>query len=173
MACDLTRSRGKECKDVMGGNSMIYLYDELKDAFTLTAETATGMNVALTAAYSYELEGDGSSLEQIMVSDINTGTRTNTQTITFVLKKQSAADLAEFNLLCASGAQAVIKDRAGNYHALGLTEGMTWNVTSTTGAAKTDLQGFTITGTAIETKYAPLLDSATTAAFLAVVVAVV
>lgn len=173
MACDLTRSRGKECKDVMGGNSVIYLYDELQDPFTLVAESATGMNVLLTAAYSYELEGDGSTLEQVMVSDINTGTRTNTQTITFVLKKQTTADLAEFNLLAASGAQAVVKDRAGNFHALGITEGMSWNITSTTGAAKTDLQGFTIVGTATETQFAPLLDSATQTAFLAVVVPVV
>ena len=128
------------------------------------------MNVLLTENYSYELEGDGNTLEQVMVSSRSTGTRVNTQTLTIVLKKMSAADAAEFNLLCASFAQAVIKTRNGDYIALGVTEGMDWSVTATTGGAPTDLVGYTITGVAIEPVLAPFLDAATQTAFLAVTV---
>ena len=171
MACDLTRSRSKECKDSLGGASKIYLYNDIDAPFTVVGGEATAMNVALTANYSYELEGDGSTLEQAMVSDRNTGTRTNTQTLTVSLKKMTAVDSAEFNILCASFAQAVVKDRNGNYVALGVTEGMDWNITASTGGAKTDLSGFTLVGTAVESEFAPFLDSATVTAFEAVTVA--
>tara|TARA_R110000772_G_scaffold33245_2_gene81005 strand:+ start:1511 stop:2029 length:519 start_codon:yes stop_codon:yes gene_type:complete len=172
MACDLTRSRGKECTDILAGNSSIYLYDDMDAPFTVVAGAATAMNVALTANFSYALQGDGSTLEQAMVSDKSTGTRVNTQTITVVLNKMTALDAAEFNLLAASNAQCVVKDRAGNYHALGITEGMQWNVTATTGGAKTDASGYTLVGIAQEAQLAPILDSATTTAFLAVTTAV-
>ena len=172
MACDLTRSRGKECKDILAGNSSVYLYDDMDAPFTITAGAATAMNVGLTANFSYALEGDGSTLEQAVVSDRNTGTRVNTQTVTIVLKKMTALDAAEFNLLAASNAHCVVKDRAGNYHALGITEGMDWSVTATTGGAKTDHQGYTIVGVATEAQLAPLLDSSTQTAFLAVTTAV-
>jgi len=172
MACDLTRSRAKECSDILAGNSSIYLYDDMDAPFTIVAGSATAMNVALTANFSYALQGDGSTLEQAMVSDKNTGTRVNTQTITVVLNKMTALDAAEFNLLAASNAQCVCKDRAGNYHALGITEGMQWNVTATTGGAKTDASGYTLVGVAQEAQLAPILDSATTTAFLAVTTAV-
>ena len=173
MACDLTRSRGKECTDILAGNSSIYMYDDMDAPFTVLAGAATAMNVALTANFSYALQGDGSTLEQAMVSDKNTGTRVCTQTITVVLNKMTALDAAEFNLLAASNAQCVVKDRAGNYHALGITEGMQWNVTATTGGAKTDASGYTLVGVAQEAQLAPILDSATTTAFLAVTTAVV
>ena len=83
----------------------------------------------------------------------------------------TAVDSAEFNILCASFAQAVVKDRNGNYVALGVTEGMDWNITASTGGAKTDLSGFTLVGTAVESEFAPFLDSATVTAFEAVTVA--
>ena len=173
MACDLTRSRGKECSDGLSGNSSIYLYDDMSDAFTVSAgNEATAMNAALTANFSYALEGDGSTLEQAMVSDKNTGTRVNTQTITVVLNKMSAADAAEFNLLAASSAQCVVKTRSGDYHALGITDGVQWNITGSTGGAKSDANGYTLVGVAQESKLAPILDASTVTAFLAVTTAV-
>ena len=168
MSCDLTRSRGRQCKDVLGGNSYIYPYDYLVDSFTVVAGEGTAMNVALTDAFSYLLEGDANTLEQVMDSTTN---RVNTQTLSIQLSKMTAADNAEFNLLAASRAPVVVKDKAGNYHALGITEGMVWNITSTTGGAKGDVPGYTITATAQESELAPILDSATVTAFLAVVTA--
>ena len=169
MACDLTRSRTKECKDSLGGNSKIFLYDFIEDPFTVVAGEATAVNAGITSVYSYEIEGDGSTLEEAMVSDRNTGTRTNTQTATVVLKKLTAVDAAEFNILAASFSQCVVKDRNGNYLALGITEGMDWNITGSTGGAKTDLSGFTLVGTSVESKFAPYLDAATITAFEALV----
>jgi len=170
MACDLTRSRTRNCKNSIGGNSKLFLYNSLEDAFTVVASEATAMNVALTAAYAYELEGDLNTLEEVIIGERQNGTRFNTQTLTISLKGMSAADAAEFNLLASSFSQGVIKDRNGNYLCLGLDDGMDWQITATTGGAKGDLSGYTIVGTATTAELAPTMDSATETAFLAVVV---
>ena len=101
MACDITQGRLRACKDGLGGQSTLYLFNQLEDAFTVINGEATAMNAALTAAYKFELEGDGNTLEESMVGDRNTGTRVNTQTLTIVLKNMDAATSAEFNLLVA------------------------------------------------------------------------
>lgn len=170
MPCLITSSRAKACKDGLGGQSMLYLYNSLEDAFTVLNGEATAMNIALTAAYAYPLEGDGNTLEQNMVSDRNTGTRVNTQTLTIVLKNMDAATNAEFNLLAAGYPQAVVVDRNGNYIALGLDDGIDFTVVSSTGGAKTDLNGYTLTGVSTTGELAPHLDSATITAFELVVV---
>ena len=169
MACDITIGRDRACKDGLGGNSTLYLYNELADAFTVLNGEATAMNVLLTAAFAFPLEGDGNTLEQSMVSDRNTGTKVNTQTLTVVLKNMDAATSAEFNLLAAGYPQAVVVDRNGNHHAIGLDDGIDFTVLASTGGAKTDMNGYTLTGVATTTDIAPILDDSTVLAFEAVV----
>ena len=169
MACDITIGRLRPCKDGLGGVKALYLYNGLEDAFTVVDGEATAMNVALTAAYKYELEGDGNPLEQEMVSDRNTGTTVNTQTLTTVLKKMDAPTNDEFKKLAAGYPQAVVEDRNGNFIAVGLDDGIDFTVALTTGGAKTDLNGYTLTGVATTGELAPLLDDATKTAFLAIV----
>jgi len=170
MACDITAGRLRACKDSLGGNSILYLYNEIEDPFTILAGEATAMNVALTANFKFELEGDSNILEQDMVSDRNTGTSVNTQTLTIVLKKMDAATNAEFNLLSAGFSQAVIVDRNGNYLAVGIDDGIDWQVGTTTGGAKADGNLYTLTGVSTTNALAPILDSATVTAFEAVTV---
>ena len=169
MACDITIGRDRACKDGLGGNSTLYLYNELSDAFTVLNGEATAMNVLLTAAFAFPLEGDGNTLEQSMVSDRNTGTKVNTQTLTVMLKNMDAATSAEFNLLAAGYPQAVVVDRNGNHHAIGLDDGIDFTVLASTGGAKTDMNGYTLTGVATTTDIAPILDDSTVLAFEAVV----
>ena len=169
MACDITIGRDRACKDGLGGNSTLYLYNELADAFTVLGGEATAMNVLLTAAFAFPLEGDGNTLEQSMVSDRNTGTKVNTQTLTVMLKNMDAATSAEFNLLAAGYPQAVVVDRNGNHHAIGLDDGIDFTVLASTGGAKTDMNGYTLTGVATTTDIAPLLDEATITAFEGIV----
>ena len=169
MPCLITSSRAKACKDGLGGQSTLYLYNNLEDAFTVLNGEATAMNVELTAAFSYPLEGDGNTLEQSIIGDRNTGTRVNTQTLTVVLKQMDAATNAEFNLLVAGYPQAVVVDRNGNYIALGLDDGIDFTVVASTGGAKTDMNGYTLTGVSTTSELAPHLDEATITAFEAVV----
>ena len=168
---DLTRGRTRKDKNRLGGNAVLYLFNRLDDAFTVSATTneATAVNIALTTVYAYDLENDGNTLAEPMVADLSSGTRVNTQLVSCVLPYMSVADSAEFNLLAASCAQAVIKTRNGDYLALGLRAGMVWTIESVTGGAAGDLNGYNVTGTSTENKLAPYLDSTTVTAFLALV----
>ena len=98
MPCLISNGRVRACKDSLGGQSTLYLYNSLEDAFTVVDGEATAMSSSLTAAYKFELEGDGNTLEESMVGDRQTGTRVNTQTLTINLKAMDAATSAEFNL---------------------------------------------------------------------------
>ncbi len=169
MACLITSGRAKVCKDSIGGNSKLYLFNYLEDAFTITGGQATAINPALTEVFEYELEGDGNTLVQNMVSDRQNGTTINTQTLTVVLKQMDATTSAEMNIVAKGYPMAVVKDRNGKYHAIGLYDGIDFTVDAVTGGAKTDLNGYTLTGVATTGSLAPILDSATVTAFLALV----
>tara|TARA_R110000803_G_scaffold69058_5_gene131262 strand:+ start:1501 stop:2010 length:510 start_codon:yes stop_codon:yes gene_type:complete len=169
MACDITVGRVKGCKDSLGGNSVLYLFNYVADPFTYANGIATAINVLLTTVFAFELDGDGNTLVQSLVSDRNTGTSVNTQTLTALLKKIDAATSAQMNLLAYGFPQAVVKDRNGIYSAIGLTDGIDFTVEENTGGAKTDGSLYTLTGISTEAALSPKLDSATTTAFLALV----
>ena len=169
MACDITQGRAKECKDGIGGATELFLFNFVEDPFTVAAGEATAMNVAITAAYKYDLQGDGHILDENVVSARNEGTTLNTQTITAILQKIDASTSAEMNLVAKSIPQAVVKDRNGNYFAVGITDGIDFSIVANTGSAKGDLNGYTLSGVSTEQDFAPILDSATVTAFLAVV----
>ena len=169
MACDINNGRDRACKDGLGGASTLYLYNEIADAFTVVEGAATDMNVLLTEAWAFPLEGDGNTLEQSMVSDRNTGTKVNTQTLTVMLKVMDAATNAQFNLMAAGYPQAVVVDRNGNHHAIGLDDGIDFTVVASTGGAKTDMNGYTLTGVSTTQDLAPVLDEDTVTAFEGIV----
>jgi hypothetical protein len=64
---------------------------------------------------------------------------------------------------------AVVKDRNGVYHAVGLDDGIDFTIDQATGGAKTDMNGYTLTGVSTTGSLSPKLDSATITAFLALV----
>lgn len=170
MACDITAGRSKPCKDSISGVRKLYLYNYVEDPFTVLGGEATAMNVLVTAAYEYDLAGDGQVLDENMVGDRNNGTRLNTQTVTAILQKIDATTSAELNLVAAGYPQAVVLSNDGNYHAVGITDGIDFSVVENTGSAKGDLNGYTITGISTEKDLSPILDGATVTAFLTVVV---
>ncbi len=167
MACDITAGRLRACKDGIGGVGELYLFNYEENPFTVVNGVATAINPLVTEAFKFELEGDGNTLVQDMVSDRNTGTRVNTQTLTVVLKKISATDSANMNLLAAGFPMAVVKDRNGIYHAVGIDDGIDFTIQEATGGAKTDMNGYTLTGVSTTGSLAPKLDSATVTEFLA------
>lgn len=169
MACDLTAGRAKACKQSLGGVSTLYLFNFVENPFTYSAGIATAINPLLTTVFEYELEGDGNNISESLVSDRNTGTSVNTQTSTFVLKKVDATTSAQMNLLAYGFPIAVVKDRNGIFHAIGIDDGIDFTVVQTTGGAKTELNGYTLTGVSTVGSLSPKLDTATVAAFLALV----
>lgn len=167
MACDITAGRAKSCKSSIGGVSVFYPFNYVENPFTVVNGVATAINPLLTVAYAYELEGDGNNWSESLVSDRNTGTTVNTQTGTLVLKGIDAATSAQLNLLAYGYPMGVLKDRKGIYHAIGIDDGIDFTVVQTTGGAKGELNGYTLTGVSTTDALSPKLDVATTAAFLA------
>ena len=170
MACDITTGRARVCKQSLGGQSTLYIYNyDGDDAFTIVAGECTAIDASLTTVFAFELEGDGNTLEESLVSDRNTSTTVNTQTLTTILKQVDAATGANLNLLAYGYPQFVVKDRNGVYSACALDDGADFTVVQTTGGAKTDLNGYTLTGVSTTGSLSPKLDSATITAFLALV----
>lgn len=169
-SCDITAGRGKPCKKQLGGVSKLFLFNWLEDPFTLLAGEATAMNVSLTEAFEYDLSTLGADvLIENGVGDEAAGTFVNTQTVTAILQGLDATTSAEMKLLAQGRVSGIIKDNNGNYQLVGDTDGMNFNVDSTTGTVHGEFNGYTLTGVALENKYAPFLDAATITAFELVV----
>jgi hypothetical protein len=170
MACsDILQGIGRQCKTLIGGNQKLYIFNNLEDPFTIVDGEATAINPLLTEAFEFDIIGDGHILEQNQVSDRNTFTTVNTQTLTALLGGIDATKNATLNLLVKGYPMAVIRDRNDNYHAVGIVDGIDFTNVATTGGAKTDFNGYTLTGVSITKDLAPILDSATVTAFLALV----
>jgi len=165
--CDITAGRLKQCKQGLGGLGKLYLFNFVENPFTVTAGVATAINPLLLNVFEYELEGDGNNVAESMVPDRNSGTTLNTQTITVVLKKIDATTSAQLNLLAYGFPMAVVKDRNGIFHAIGIDDGIDFTVAQPKGGAKGELNGYTLTGVFTIGSLSPKLDTATTAAFLA------
>ena len=172
MACDfLTKGRSKKCKESIGGNLKLYVWNSIEEPFTIVNGEATAMNVLLTESFEYDLVGNGNPYEQSLVTDRETQTVTNTQTITALFSQMDAATSLEFNLMAKGYPQAIIRDRNNKYYLVGQTEGIDFNITATTGGAQKDFNGYTVVGTSIEQNLSPILDEATVTAFLSTVAA--
>ena len=169
MACDLTAGRDKVCKQGLGGLGKLFLFNFVENPFTYANGIVTAINPLLLDVFEYELEGDGNNVSESLVPDRNTGTSVNTQTSTFVLKKIDAVTSAQMNLLAYGFPMAVAKDRNGIYHAIGIDDGIDFTVVQSTGGAKGELNGYTLTGVSTSGSLSPKLDSATITAFLALV----
>lgn len=167
MACgDITAGRLKQCKKYQGGTKKLYLFNFQSDPFTILNGEATAINADLTAVYEFDLVGDSNTFTENKVGDRSTGTSVNTQTITAFMAGMDAPTSVEFNELVKGYPQAVMVDRSNIYHALGIDDGIDFTVDGATGGAKTDGNGFTLTGTATTGDLSPKLDSATITALL-------
>lgn len=169
MACDITSGRIKACKNKLGGLGKLYLFNFVENPFTYANGIATAVNPTLLNVFEYALEGDGNNIAESLVSDRNTGTSVNTQTTTIVLKGIDATTSAQMNLLAYGFPMAVVKDRNGVLHAVGIDDGIDFTVAQTSGGGKAELNGYTLTGVSTTGSLSPKLDTATAAAFLALV----
>jgi hypothetical protein len=169
MACDITAGRLRPCKNSIGGLGRLFLFNFVENPFTINNGIATAINPLLTEVFEYVIEGDGNKWDEAMVSDRNSGTTLNTQTGTIVLKSIDATSSAQLNLLAYGFPMAVIKDRKGIYHAIGIDDGIDFSITQSTGGAKGELNGYTLTGVSTTGALSPKLDTATVTAFLALV----
>lgn len=165
MACDLVRGRADlACKDNISGVSHAYLLNYEEDIFTIAAGEVTAIATTIPAqvAYKFELRNDTNVFtETKSESGRETGVTLFEQSLVMALKKIDKDTADTVKLMARSRFYAVVRDRNGNWRLAGVTEGLDATVEGTTGAARTDFSGFTITATNMEQDPAPFLDAAT------------
>ena len=166
MACDLTTGRAIPCLDAKPGIDDIYFIPRTalgKDAFTLTGNEVTGLDILITEAFKYSLGGDDENILNINGNDDSraTGATTFTHEAVVKLKKIDKATSQELGVVAKSRPNVVMKDNDGNYRLLGLSEGCYINVVETSGGAKNSFNGYTVNINSVEFESAPFLDSAT------------
>ena len=171
MSSLINSGRKVPCKDTLGGLKAAYFINYIEDAFTITPGSgATAINVAITEVFKYELRNDGNIFSEAVVSDKNTGTRTNTQTLTLALPKLDKDTALQVDLLAKGRPIIVVQDLNGNYKVAGHSDGCDLSGSDlNSGGARADFNGYNLTFTAIEGKTAPFLDTDTINALLALV----
>ena len=156
-AINLTQGFALDCKDSVGGIKSIHLIDWVADGFTVasgevTAVAATG-TVTSGSTYTYELpKGVGSMTTTTNVSAEN-GTVFNQTDVVARLRKLSTAKRNELKLLSQSRVFCIVRDNNDGYYLVGNEYGCDVTaMTSETGTAMGDLNGYNLTLSAIESE---------------------
>jgi len=161
MACDINLGRLEPCKDSVGGITAIYIGGAYTDNLLTTATIgADGEVTAFTAAltfYKYDLKG-ANSFDQTNENSRENGTSFWTQTGTFVLKKQDKATTSQLKLLSYGRPQIIIEDYNGAYYMAGTENGVEVAVSTVSGTAMGDLNGYNLVGTGMEKSPANFID---------------
>lgn len=169
MACALTSGRTEPCKDSLSGLKAAYAIDFIEDSFTITAGEATAIAAGVTVVYKYVLNHTGNTFIETPTADNDTGTTTYEQALAISLKKQTKASANEIHLLLKSRPVWVVQGRDGDYRVMGLSDGTNGSGTTESGGEKNSFNGYNLTFAAMETEPAPVLDSATETAFIALI----
>jgi hypothetical protein len=161
MACNLTQGFNLDCKDAVGGIKSIHLIDWASTGFTVSGGEVTATTVASGDVYTYELpKGVGSMTTTTNVSQEN-GTVFNQSDIVARLRKLSTTKRNELKLLAQNRVFCIVKDNNDNYWLAGSEYGCDITaMTSESGTAMGDVQGYNFTLSAIEAESPYLVQAA-------------
>ena len=168
MACNLTQGFNLDCKDAVGGIKSIHLIDWASTGFTVSGGEVTATTVVSGDVYTYELpKGVGSMTTTTNVSQEN-GTVFNQSDIVARLRKLSTTKRNELKLLAQNRVFCIVKDNNDNYWLAGNEYGCDITaMTSESGTAMGDVQGYNFTLSAIEAE-SPYLVQASVATTLGI-----
>ena len=171
MACELTKGRGLDCKDVMGGIKAIYFAQHEDATITTTAGAVSDLDLT-TNLFKYTLpRGTGSFTETIQPS-VENGTVFYEPSVTIMLHKMTVGDRNEIKLLAQNRLlvfiQTNVKDANGKdkIWCLGADNGLELSAgTSQTGAGFGDMNGYNLTFTGAEQEPCLFVQAYTTTPF--------
>lgn len=141
---------GQSCTANPGGVSQIILTNFADVAnVTLTGGTVSAISAVgggTASFYEYTFRRNTASVNEDLTKDLTTGSSFYTQTGTIVLDKIEKAKRDELSLLDTALIMYIARHSNGSYWLYGSTDGayVTTNV-STTGTAKADQNGYTVT----------------------------
>lgn len=145
MACNVTRGRAINCKDIQGGISAFYLTD-FGGYGTITESSGEITNMSATfTAFKYDVNGAGNSFTTTATSSKDTGTTFFSTTLSVTLPKLSKEDFSEIKLIAFARPHIVVADRNGNAFLIGKDNGCSLvTATMASGDARGDMSGLTL-----------------------------
>ena len=164
MACNLTKGRAINCKDIAGGISAIYVtnFGGL-GTITYSSDQISNMSGEFTI-FKYDLNGSANTMTTTATSSRDNGTTSFASTLSISLPKLSKEDNAELKLLAYGRPHIIVADRNGNAFLMGTTNGCSLDTaTSTTGAGFQDMSGYTMEFSSEETTAPDFINGATAA----------
>ena len=166
MACtSIVQGYEIDCLDSVGGVDTIYVTEFTNVPQANITETS-GVISALSCAsgtkfYTLQQRKQSAQVDEKLVSSPENGTLYSEQTITFNLKKMTAAMRYTIKSLAVNRLMFIVKDRNGLIKLYGQTTGCDISEsTLTTGKAFGDLNGATLTFTGMEPQLSSSLSSA-------------
>ena len=168
MACELTAGFLLDCKDTIGGIKAIYLQQHADFLSGVSVDGSTQEIDALPTAdvYKYICPKHTGSFTEEVASSVENGTIFYTQTVTATFFKLTAARRKQLELVAKNRLVVFVQDNNDNIWMVGRFDGAEVTaMTTATGVAKGDLNGYTITFTAEEKNKAYRLESFTTLPF--------
>lgn len=167
---DITSGRTEPKKDSSGGLKNAYFVPYIDNGFTHALGVVTGLNVGMTEVFKYPLVSDENTVKDVLKASKENGTTVAEQEITLALKKIDSATNNQMKFHAWNRSHLVIQDNMDNYSVYGLEDGINLDDSpKESGGKKGDFNGYKPKFTAMEKEYAPILDSATVTAFLALV----
>lgn len=165
MACTIIEGRQIDCRDSIGGVAEIYVA-EFTNVPQANITASSGSITALSCLagkkfFTYQMEKENASFEEKVVSSRENGTLYYEQTLTFNFKKQSAALRNDLHILAQNRLMFIVKDNNGLFRLMGQVNGADIGDSSaSTGKAFGDLNGYTLTFTAMEKEPASYVSQA-------------
>jgi len=161
MSCLTTSGIGIQCKESIGGIKAIYLGSYATFANTATIDGTSNLVTALATGSVYEFalpKNTGSFTEEAAIS-IENGTVFYTQTIVASFHGMTAARALQLQNIAKGRNVLFVQDNNDNIWMCGYKDGVEVTAfTTTTGTAKGDMVGYTVTFTGEEKDKAYLLD---------------
>jgi hypothetical protein len=162
MACELTAGFALDCKEGVGGIKAIFLQQlaDFQSGVTVDATSEEIDGLPTASVYQYTLPKHTGNFTEEVASSVENGTIFYTQTVTATFFKLSAARRKQLELVAKNRLVVFVQDNNNNIWMVGKVDGAEVTAASTsTGTAKGDLNGYTITFTAEEAHKAYRLES--------------
>ena len=168
MSCEVTRGRRIPCKDGAAGLLAIYFLNRTPE-FSVSFDGTLVDDITITdgggavTLYKYELDNVGNNFEETLEASRDNGTIFAAQVLTLALQTLQDDDLEDIYNLSRGRPAVLIQYRNGKVRLAGIERGLDSTGNNASGGDLGDFQGYNLTLTANENKYAPLLKGYTLA----------
>lgn len=148
----ITSGRARGCRDSVGGVIDFYIGTKPTSSVWATDDEAgTITGITGFSAYTFSPNKNSGEWSETIESNLENGTVGYNQTCTMSFNKNEAALRTKVQILAQDNVCIIVRERSGKYFLLGKSEGMELSAgNGGSGRALTDLQGYTLTFSAME-----------------------